>query len=291
MTHRPHSLSSKVRPAIVLVALLSVLGSAAARDTVRVIDSMVDVGGYRLHFRISPGCNLTILLESGGGLDATQWSALQPQLNRATGAEVISYDRAGFGSSDLPTSAYSLANEVAGLQRGLTQLGVPPQVILVGHSYGAFLVQEYAKNHANDVKGVVLIDPNSAGFMDAIGGARRLPWDIPADTPRKRALASARVRDAFADTIATARREPLADTFPITVIAADKPWLPADDLNAALEASRRALVSGFANRQLVVAKGSGHMIPEERPDVVLSAVERMVRVVQGSLPATPCEAP
>ena len=291
LTRHPHLSVSRVQIAVVLLALLGAVQCAAARDAAGVIDSKVDVDGYRLHFRVIPGCALTILLESGGGLDASQWSGLQPQLHQATGAAVVSYDRAGFGSSDLPKSSYRLADEVAGLQRGLTQLGVPPPVVLVGHSYGAFLVQEYAKNHPRNVKGVVLIDPNTVRFMDAIGGARQLPWNIPADTPHKRALASARVRDAFADTIEMARRAPLPDTVPVTVIAAEKRWWPTDEFNVAFAASRQALVTGFANRRLVVAEGSGHMIPEERPDVVLSEIESMVRIAQRSLPFSSCAKP
>src|SRR5713226_3222715 len=62
-------------------------------------DALVDVGGYRLHFRVVDGRSPTIVLESGGGADSSEWSSLQPQLARLTGLAVVSYDRAGFGES------------------------------------------------------------------------------------------------------------------------------------------------------------------------------------------------
>lgn len=68
---------------------------------------LVDVGGYRLNFRVIPGRAPTIVLESGGGADSSQWSSLQPELARVTGLAVVSYDRAGFGDSDLPSRPYN----------------------------------------------------------------------------------------------------------------------------------------------------------------------------------------
>src|SRR5215472_7101495 len=86
--------------------------SAAVRNT------LVDVGGFRLHFRITDGRSPAIVLESGGGADSSEWSALQPELNRRTGLAVVSYDRAGFGDSDLPSTSYNAIEEVAGLRKG-----------------------------------------------------------------------------------------------------------------------------------------------------------------------------
>ena len=52
------------------------------------IDTLLDVREYRLHFHITPGNSPTIVLDSGGGEDASQWSAVQPELARLTGARL-----------------------------------------------------------------------------------------------------------------------------------------------------------------------------------------------------------
>jgi pimeloyl-ACP methyl ester carboxylesterase len=116
----------------------------------------VDVGGYRLRFRVVDGRLPTIVLESGGGADSSEWTILQPQLARLTGLAVVSYDRAGFGESDLPSSPYNASEEVAGLQTGLKRLGLAKEVLLVGHSYGGLLnaiclqVSEVRQRHRAD---------------------------------------------------------------------------------------------------------------------------------------------
>lgn len=59
----------------------------------QVVDKLVDVGGYNLNFRVIPGTDPTIVLESGGGMTsalsaaalACATDALRPQPVRATG--------------------------------------------------------------------------------------------------------------------------------------------------------------------------------------------------------------
>ena len=174
-------------------------------------DTSVDVGGYRLHFHIIDGRSPAIVLESGGGADSSQWSALQPELARRTSLAIVSYDRAGFGDSDLPSSPYNAISEVAGLRKGLERLGLAKKVLLVGHSYGGLLNQLYAHQYPKSVKGLVLIDSNTVAFVDAIGGPKQL-MEIPfPTTPPLSKLQRAGIRqiNAFDKTVEMVRRAPL----------------------------------------------------------------------------------
>jgi pimeloyl-ACP methyl ester carboxylesterase len=237
----------------------------------------LDVGGYALHFRVSPGCAPAVLLEAGGEMDSSEWSALQPDINAVTGSAVVSYDRPGYGDSTMPERNLTLNDQVDALHRALRRLGVSPPVVLVGHSYGAFLVQIYAHRYPDETRGVVLIDPNSVAFMDAIGGPGKLDLSIPSDTPPKLARAASREIASFAEAIEEARAAPLLKSLPVTVIAAEKRWGPTAQFNDAFDASRKSLVAGLPHGSLVVAEGSGHVISAERPDVVLAAVVAMIR--------------
>ena len=57
-----------------------------------VVNTLVNVGDYRLHFRVYPGSEPAVLLESGGGADASYWDVLAPILARETGAAIITYE-------------------------------------------------------------------------------------------------------------------------------------------------------------------------------------------------------
>jgi pimeloyl-ACP methyl ester carboxylesterase len=237
----------------------------------------LDVGGYALHLRVSPGCAPAVLLEAGGEMDSSEWSALQPEINAVTGSAVVSYDRPGYGDSSLPERNLTLNDEVEALHRALQRLDIPRPVVLVGHSYGAFLVQVYAHRYPEETRGIVLVDPNTVAFMDAIGGPGKLDLSIPPDTPPQLARAASREIASFAASIEEARAAPLSKSLPVTVIAAEKRWGPTDQFNDAFAAARKSLVGGLPHGSLVVADGSGHVIPAERPDVVLAAVAVMIK--------------
>jgi len=241
-------------------------------------DTFADVGGYRLHFRIVDGRSPAIVLESGGGADASQWSTLQLQLARATGSAVVSYDRAGFGDTDLPRTAYDAAQEVDGLHKGLQHAGLASEVVLVGHSYGGMLNQLYANQFPQSVKGIVLVDPNTVAFVDAIGGPGEfmvVPFDT---TPPLSKTAQAGVRQilAFDKTVEAVRKASIPKAIPVTVITAGKPWWPTPERSKAYRGGHEAIVAEALGRSLIVAEGSAHNIPRERPDLVVSAVEAMI---------------
>jgi len=256
--------------------------NTTAKNSPTVKDTLTDVGAYRLHFRVVAGRPPTIVLESGGGADASQWSTLQPQLARETGLAVVSYDRAGFGESDLPLSTYNAIEEIQGLRAGLERLGLAKEVILVGHSYGGLLNQLYANKYRDSVKGIVLIDPNTVAFVDAIGGPEKL-MDIPFDTtPPLTKIQKAGIRQikAFAETVEMVRSAPIPKDIPVLLITAGKPWWPTRKESDAYRAGHESIVGGAPNRSLVVAEGSGHNIPGERPDVVTAAIERLISSIR-----------
>ena len=109
--------------------------------------------GISLNFRIIRGTGLTVLLEAGGGMDSTEWDAFAPLLARETGATVVAYDRAGFGKSDLPETKCDLREDDAALWRGLAHLGLDKDLVLVGHSYGGFLIRFEAAAHPEGRQG------------------------------------------------------------------------------------------------------------------------------------------
>ena len=74
---------------------------------------LVDVGGHRLHIWCTGEGSPVVVLEVGGGGNVLEWSRVQPEVAKTT--RVCSYDRAGFGWSDLgpsPRSAVQIVREL-----------------------------------------------------------------------------------------------------------------------------------------------------------------------------------
>lgn len=100
------------------------------------IDTLIDVGGHRLHFKIIKGKGTPIIFESGSADDGAVWNGLTKILRDSIDATLITYDRAGSGKSEIDTSTVNLLNEVKGLEKGLKKLGYSNNLYLVAHSLG-----------------------------------------------------------------------------------------------------------------------------------------------------------
>jgi pimeloyl-ACP methyl ester carboxylesterase len=193
-TIRPMSLFPALKCALLTLAIMvpATAPATTPAQSAQAVEKLVDVGGYNLNFRIIPGRGSAILLESGGGMDSTEWNALAPRLAQETGATVIAYDRAGFGKSDLPETKYDLREDTVALWRGLRTLGLDRNLILVGHSYGGFLIRFEAAEHPDAVRGLVFVDPFSVEFVDTFGvdycNNHPMMGKLPFDTSRPETL-------------------------------------------------------------------------------------------------------
>jgi len=132
---------------------------------------LVDVGGWQLHLNCAGKADATqptVILEAGAGDFSVEWSLVQPRV--AGFARVCSYDRAGDGWSDLgphPRTMHQVAYELHTL---LKNAGERAPYLLVGHSYGGWLVRVYRSMYASEVAGMVLVE----------GGADN-PWRMMPD--------------------------------------------------------------------------------------------------------------
>jgi len=133
-------------------------GALTGRDSQNdgvVSDRFVEALGVQMRFRVIEGNGPGVVLEAGSGLGADTWAGMAEDLSAATGATVISYDRAGMGESHMPPGPYDIYQEMARLHRGLVILGHAEDLILVGHSYGGVVISEVGMDP--DVRGLVYV--------------------------------------------------------------------------------------------------------------------------------------
>jgi len=279
---------------LALAIMMPATTLAAAQDqAAQAVEKLIDVGGYNLYFRIIPGQGSAILLESGGGMDSSEWNALAPRLAQETGATVIAYDRAGFGKSDLPETKYDLREDTVALWRGLRTLGLDRNLILVGHSYGGFLIRFEAAEHPDAVRGVVFVDPFTVEFVDMFGieycnnhpMMGKLPFDTSQpETLNKLQRASVRMVGApgsnLAEKIAVMRKAVIPEGIPVRVITSGTTWLPKPEEQKAWRESHERLTASIKGAILVLAEKSGHMIPYSQPDLLVSVVSEVVRLAK-----------
>ena len=117
---------------------------------------LVDAGGHLLHIHVMGKGKPVVVFENGSGDFSFIWDLVQPEVSKSTAT--VSYDRAGYAWSEsgpLPRSGRQIAYE---LHTALHNAGITGPYILVGQSYGGFLVRSFARFYKNEIAGVVLID-------------------------------------------------------------------------------------------------------------------------------------
>jgi pimeloyl-ACP methyl ester carboxylesterase len=124
---------------------------------------LIDVGGHRLHATCRGAGSPIVILESGIAASSLSWALVEPAV--ATLTRVCAYDRAGLAWSDAPSRPRSFERIVDELSTLLDQIGPrgplgPRQKhVLVGHSFGSFVIRAYAMRRPEQVAGLVLVDP------------------------------------------------------------------------------------------------------------------------------------
>ena len=133
----------------------SLMASPSGSESV-IPGRLVDIGGYRLHIYCEGNGMPTIIFDSGTGGFSLEWTRVQKVLSRRT--RVCSYDRAGYGWSDLgplPRTSERITRELHTL---LDKAEVTGPYILAGHSFGGYTAQLFARNYPEKTAGLVLID-------------------------------------------------------------------------------------------------------------------------------------
>ena len=260
---------------------------AQLNHTTDAVEKLIDVGECRLNFQVIKGGNITILFESGGGLDSTEWSKLAPEIASKTGATIVTYDRPGFGKSDLPETPYDMRTETKWLWDGLKKLGLEKNLILVGHSYGGWLIRLIASMYPDNISGMVFIDPFSTELVDILGVkyldnhpmAGKLPFDTSKPeklTKFQRALVRM-VSDGLERKTEIMRKTTIPEGIPVRLITCGKSFLPKPEEQIAWRRSHEQIVSKIKGAKLIAAEQSGHMIPFEQPELI---IETIIEVIQ-----------
>jgi len=297
------------------------ISEARDRRFNRMPGQLIDVGGYRMHIDCTGQGGPVVVLDAGLGDSYISWRKVQPEIAKFT--RVCSYDRAGLGYSDSSPHQRTSKVFVEELHTLLHNSGVTGPFILVGHSMGGFDVRLYNSLYPHDVAGIVLVDsshpdqqkrfPPALNDLDATWIREEefmeftMPFGIPrllgfcGHNPHVRAAECDfhNVREgvaelkAISESAAQAANAGSLGDLPLAVLSHDpnlpQPDLPEDLVKPTNDAwqQMQAELAGLSSRGTqIIAKGGGHYIQLDRPDLVIEAV-RSVGDLARQAPSVP----
>jgi pimeloyl-ACP methyl ester carboxylesterase len=247
---------------------------------VAAVDTLIALGGHRLHYRIweRPSA-ITLVLESGGASDLSSWESVPELLANQLPLRVIAYDRAGLGRSEVGPLSLTPDQEIAQLQQTVERLA-PGPVIMIGHSFGGLLSFLHAYRYPGRVAGLVLVDAMNPVFINRMG----LDWmrqQVPdiRNPGNPREVVISRMTRTIAELTAQTDSAVRALQIPMVFITAGRPWWPEASVALAWSESHDTLAAGKANRRLLVAARSGHGIPTTEPGMVVEAVRQLLTLL------------
>ena len=197
-----------------------------------------------------------------------------PSIYKVTCTTLITYDRAGFGLSELNIKDTSILNHgilngIKDLETGLQKLGYDGNIISVCHSYGGFYSTLLAARNPNKVKYVVRLDASLAtAFTDD-----NLKTYHSFTVYKKHDLGMYYETINFKNTIMIMRQTEFPDNIPVIDIIAGIPY--HDKSNEQIKEFEKAhvdFVNSNPNRKLIKATGSAHDLKYENPNLVINAI-------------------
>src|SRR5512133_3891307 len=158
----------------------------------------------------------TVMFEAGGGENSSVWSELEAEVRDRYEVRTMLYDRAGLGRSPLSSPPYRIDREAEVLRREFDRHGVTAPVVLVAHSYGAFVATIVAATDSR-IAGSSSSTPTSRASSTTLRlsacSRRTGRSSLLASVPEPRIAAWASVRDVTRPVLAprirsTPRRQP-----------------------------------------------------------------------------------
>ena len=267
---------------------------------------LVDIGGYRLHIYCVGEGVPSIVFDSGVGGFSLEWSRVQNVLARRT--RVCSYDRAGYGWSDLgplPRTSERITRELHTL---LERAGVAGPYIIAGHSFGGYNAQLFARNYPDQTAGLVLIDSSHPEQIERLPGPEPgtvkrvrpgsnsyvVSWFFPhPNFPDENALMAQRIMQSWQHKM-TWREEmmvfsvsakqvkasrPMPEV-PILVLTRGRSFWPGysngDETERVWMELQDELSQLGTNPVHLIAERSGHVIHLDQPGIVITAMQTML---------------
>jgi pimeloyl-ACP methyl ester carboxylesterase len=262
------------------------------------------VGQHRLHIHCEGEGSPTVVFESGLGGTSLDWSLIQPEIAGHTRACV--YDRAGYGWSDRGPAPRHSRRIVEELEALLGFSSVAGPYVLVGHSFGGFNAQLFARRNPERIAGLVLVDSSHEQQFDAFDAA-----GLPSIAPRGRSFMLRNYNNVptnmpsevkplaqrfayTADTVASIHSElanmrlsarqvalgsPLPDVPMAVVIHDPEPYLasPRSSAMATLWWDMQGeLASRTSHSRLIVARTPDHFVQLADPETVTNAILAVV---------------
>ena len=254
-------------------------------------EKMINVGGRKLHCCVYGKDSPTVILVSGFRAPQSYWNTVIPELADVT--TVVTYDRPGYGKSELGSLPLHGKQTSKELNILLEKLNVPEPFILVGHSYGGRIVRLFASMYPETLGGLILEDTQHEDILEEQikvlrGNDKKQLQNVESMLKNRSRNPKSESDYNYIINEQLRSSNPLPD-IPFTVLTAGSrensvpPMFSKEGrekmIKAGLEMQKK-LVSLIPGGKHVIVEGAGHNIHLEKPEVLINEIKEMINIVR-----------
>lgn len=253
-------------------------------------EHIIDVGGRKLHGIVYGEGSPTVVLISGYNAPQAYWNGIIPDI--AEKATVVTYDRAGYGVSEIGELPVDGGQSATDLDVLLREMGVPRPYLTVGHSYGATVARLFAVTCPDDMGGLILVDGQHEDILDE---QRRVLDGQDLEKLEEMVVRMKEMADPQSELASRSftaeqlrRSGPLPEIPFVVITAADRSRAlpPIFSREAQAELAKlgvdlqEKLVGLVPGGRHVLAEGVGHNVHVDKPEVLLDPLIEMIGLIQ-----------
>ncbi|SDN72317.1 alpha/beta fold hydrolase [Bacillus sp. OK048] len=215
----------------------------------------------------------TVVMDAGYGDFSKAWDSVIGDISMLT--NVLIYDRAGLGKSEKGSKPRTSREMVRELKELLIEAKIKPPYILVGHSFGGVNMRMFATEYQNEVCGLVLVDSTPEDYRE-----RFLPtMSQDFQQAYNKQFVYEGNYDEFMESLKQLKETRLKLNVPLIVLSAGKKAHYSKKSQELWDEMQREILEISSNGELVIAEKSAHYIQNDEPEVVVSAIKKLIDIV------------
>jgi len=260
--------------AVLMLALLAGCSSLPNSTTEKINDRHIE-------FALTRHNTIPVVFENGLGGRIEYWKEVLPKISADTTTFV--YNRPGYGNSDPVSTPRDGAHIVDELRALLKNKGMTPPYVLVGHSLGGLYMQLFARRYPEEVSALILVDSTHPKQFEGEGAiekqsfwVRGLLWALVTGVAKEELALLPQTGEQLLSL-------PTVSNKPVFVLSASEPMKVKSPLADDANAKRKDIARLYpGSKQIWV--DSGHVIPLEKPESIISAIREALIQEQANSP-------
>ena len=266
---------------LIFVGLLLPIGLSGCKKSevsaLEFSESQVSLSTHKLAtYSVIKNTKYLVVFESGLGDDHNVWNEKNIPIQLGASADVLLYDRAGYGKSESNISQRNISKLRSELELVINQFSTGRKVILVGHSLGGMIIRDYAIKNPSKTAALLFVDASHELYNKLTQAQEDLVYTTFKSANGESFGGAGEAKELIEDSqyMATLPNLPNIPVVALTSMKIDAEHTMTD--RQLWYNSKEALKAGVTDFTHITTTNSGHYIMRDEPKLVVDNIKLLL---------------